>query len=166
MGVQGWIINYMRWPWDHFRFVQSFLCPSYIVLNWWDVGDDSIWRCCLTSIGTPIVEIWLSYSRLISTVRFPLLARWHLHAESRPFVNTLRSRLNCRHFTDDIFKCIFFNENVWISLKISLKFVPKVPINNNLALVQIMAKHRSGDKPLSEPMMVSSLMHICFTRPQ
>ena len=29
-----------------------------------------------------------------------------------------------RHFSDDIFKCIFLNENVWISIKISLKFVP------------------------------------------
>ena len=37
---------------------------------------------------------------------------------------------NCRHFADDNFKCIFFNENIWISLKISLKFVPKVQINN------------------------------------
>ena len=24
---------------------------------------------------------------------------------------------------DDIFKCIFLNENIWISIKISLKFV-------------------------------------------
>ena len=49
---------------------------------------------------------------------------------------------------------------------ISLKFVPKGPINNNPALVQIMAWRRSGDKPLSEPMMVSLLTHICVTRPQ
>ena len=35
---------------------------------------------------------------------------------------------------DDNFKCIFFNENVWISFKISLKFVPKASINNILAL--------------------------------
>ena len=40
------------------------------------------------------------------------------------------------------------------------------PINNIPALVQIMAWHRSGDKPLSEPMMVSLLMHICVTQPQ
>ena len=46
------------------------------------------------------------------------------------------------------------NENVWITIKISLKFVAKGSINNILALVQIMAWHRSGDKPLSEPMMV------------
>ena len=39
-------------------------------------------------------------------------------------------------------------------------FVPKGPINNIPALVQIMAWPRSGYKPLSEPMLVSSLMHI------
>ena len=73
---------------------------------------------------------------------------------------------NGRHFADDIFKCIFLNENVWISLKIPLKFVPKGPINNIPALVQIMAWHRPGDKSLSEPMMVRLPMHICVTRPQ
>ena len=31
---------------------------------------------------------------------------------------------------DDIFKCIFLNENVWIMIKITLKFVSKGPINN------------------------------------
>ena len=46
---------------------------------------------------------------------------------------------NCRHFADDTFKCIFLNENVWISFKISLKFVTKVWIR---------------------------LTHICVTRPQ
>ena len=81
-------------------------------------------------------------------------------------VNTLRPRRNEQHFADDIFKRIFFNENVWIPIKISLKFVPKGPINNIPALVQIMAWRRSGDKPLSEPMMVSLPMHICVTRPQ
>ena len=51
-------------------------------------------------------------------------------------------------------------KNVRISIEISLKFVPKGPINNIPALVQIMAWRRSGDKPLSEPMMVSLLTHI------
>ena len=53
---------------------------------------------------------------------------------------------------DDIFKCIFLNENVWISIKISLKFVPKGPIDNKPALVQVMAWRLRGDKPLPEPM--------------
>ena len=42
---------------------------------------------------------------------------------------------NGRHFPDDIFKCISLNENVWIPIKISLKFVPKVRIKNIPALV-------------------------------
>ena len=63
-------------------------------------------------------------------------------------------------------KSIFLNENARTSLKISLKFVPKVRINNIPALVQIMAWRRPGDKPLSEPMMVSLRTHICVTWPQ
>ena len=70
-------------------------------------------------------------------------------------INTLKRRQNYRNFADDIFNYIFLNENVWISQNISLKFVPKVRINNIRALVQIMAWRRPGDKPLSEPMMVS-----------
>ena len=49
--------------------------------------------------------------------------------------NTLRPRQNGRHFADDILKCIFLNENVWIPIEISLKFVPKGPIDNIPALV-------------------------------
>ena len=81
-------------------------------------------------------------------------------------LNSLRPRLNRRPSADDIFKCIFLNENEWILPRISLKFVPEVWINNIPALVQIMAWRRPGDKPLSEPMMVSLLTHICVTRPQ
>ena len=66
-------------------------------------------------------------------------------------LNTLRPRQNGRHFPDDIFKYIFLNENVWISIAISLNYVHKSP---------------PGDKPLSEPMMARLLMHICVTRPQ
>ena len=58
------------------------------------------------------------------------------------------------------------NENVWIPIKSSLKFVAKGLIDNILALVQIMAWRRPGDKPLSEPMMFSLPTHICVTRPQ
>ena len=40
------------------------------------------------------------------------------------------------------------------------------PINNIPASVQMMAWRRLGAMPLSEPMMVLLLMHICVTRPQ
>ena len=53
----------------------------------------------------------------------------------------------------DIFKCIFLNENVGISIQISYKCVPKGPIDNMSALVQVMARRWTGHKPLSEAMM-------------
>ena len=49
-------------------------------------------------------------------------------------------------FHTDNLKRIFLNENVWISISISLQFVPRGPINNIPALVQIMAWRRPGDK--------------------
>ena len=95
---------------------------------------------------------------------------WYIPIQTRAWtligINTFRPKQNGRHFPDDILRCILLNENVWISLKISLKFIPKVWINNIPALVPIMAWRRPGDKPLSEPMMISLLTHICVTRPQ
>ena len=90
----------------------------------------------------------------------------HHQANMGKYINTLRPRQNCRHFSADIFKSIFLNENEWISIKILLKFVSRSPINNIPALFQIMAWRRPGDKPLSEPMMVRLPTHICVTRPQ
>ena len=81
-------------------------------------------------------------------------------------VYTLRPRQNGRHFPEDIFKWIFLDENVWTSINISLKFVPRGPINNIPTLVQIMAWRRPGDKPLSETMMARLPTYICVTRSQ
>ena len=78
----------------------------------------------------------------------------------------MRPRQNGRHFADDTFKRIFLKENVRIPIKISLKFVPKGPIDNIPALFQIMAWRRPGDKPLSEAVMVNLLTHICVAQPQ
>ena len=52
---------------------------------------------------------------------------------------------------DDIFKCIFSNENDGIPIQISLKLILMCPIDNNPALLQLMARHRKGDKPLFVP---------------
>ena len=112
------------------------------------------------------IKAWRwSDNKLISE---PMVIRLAMHMFiTRPqWVNTMRPRQNGRHFADYIFKCIFFNENASIAIKISQKFVRKGPINNIPALVQIMAWRRPGDKPSSEPMMVSLPMHICVTRPQ
>ena len=81
-------------------------------------------------------------------------------------INTLKPSQNGCHFINDIFKCIFINENIWISIKITLKFVFKGLINNSPTLIQIIAWCRPGNKPLSEAMIFSLLMHICITQPQ
>ena len=56
-------------------------------------------------------------------------------------------------WADDIFICNFVNEIVSISIKIPPNFVPKGLIDNKWWLVQVMACHQTGHKPLPEPMM-------------
>ena len=133
----------VTWSFDVFFDLRLNTRLSKQPWGWWfETPSWSLWRQCNDDIRcTPV---------------------FYLHL----LVNTLRPRQNGRHFADDVFKCIFLNENVWILLKISLKFVSKGPINNIPALVRIMAWRRSGDKPLSEPMMVVLPTHICVTRPQ
>ena len=68
--------------------------------------------------------------------------------------NSLRLRQNGRQFTGDILSSAFILEwNAIISIKISMSFVPKGPINSVPALVRIMDWRRTGDKPLYEPMI-------------
>ena len=109
-------------------------------------------------------ELFYMYSSLISLYPWFNLKRARISV-TLTNINTLRPGQIYRHFADDIFKCIFFNKNV-IWLEISLKFVLQLQIDNIIALVQIKAWCRSGKNPLSESMLVSLVMHICFTRPQ
>ena len=130
--------------------------------------------------ASELLNLWLSFygywSRRIPSSKQQKNEEWYWYGD---WLNTLRVKPNFYHFTDEIFKCIFLNENAWISLQISfiepmhrnkpnityliqisLKFVPQIPNNNIPALVQIMAWHRPGNKPLSEPMVISLLIII------
>ena len=162
-------------------------------MNWVSIGSDNAVLLSIGPLGTNFSDILIRiqnfsfmkmHLKISSAKRWPFcpggisytksghrqvwywLPKPEYSVSSIRTVNTLRLRQNRRHFADDIFKCFFLNENVWIPVKISLKFVPRGPINNNQALVQIMAWRWSGDKPLSEPMMVGLPTHICVTRPQ
>ena len=78
----------------------------------------------------------------------------------------LRSRQNGRQFLNDLFFQFYFeNENIWISIKISLKFIPKGPVNNIPAMVYMMTWRRPGDKSLSEPMVSNLLWHLSALGP-
>ena len=75
--------------------------------------------------------------------RRQLFLSWQLiYGTSTIIVNTLGQIQHGRHFTDYIFESIFENENVWISITISLKSLYKSHINNISALQQIMAWRR------------------------
>ena len=71
---------------------------------------------------------------------------------------------NGRHFADDIFKHIFLNENLWISHKILMNFVPIIRID--IGSDNGLAWYRQSDNILYETMFVSLLTHICVTRYQ
>ena len=53
----------------------------------------------------------------------------------------------------DIFNCILLNVNDRILIQISLKYVPRSPIEDKPALVQVITWCPTGDKPLPVPMM-------------
>ena len=84
--------------------------------------------------------LWISGSEPVALI-------WHMlpasSLQSR-LVNTLRPRQHGHHFPDNICKCIFFNEKYKFAINISLKFVPRGPVNNIPALVQVMAWRRPG----------------------
>ena len=54
---------------------------------------------------------------------------------------------------EDIFNYIFLNANDIIPIQTSLKWVPRSPIDNKTVVVQVMAWHRTCDKPLPVSMM-------------
>ena len=122
----------------------------------------------------PIIKITLTYDVSVSNYNYAFIPKIITSVKGGILItktngvsiNSLRPRQNGRLFADDTFKRIFLNENIRISTKNSLKFVPKGFINTIPALVLIMVWRRQGDKPLFEPMLVRSLTHICVTRPQ
>ena len=113
-------------------------------------------------------KMWVSkcHRKTVATLSRPQCVAMHwyhyIHRHCRYPYQLIEAETKWPPFSKRHFKGIFFNENAWISIKISLTFVPWGPINN----IQIMAWHRPGDKPLSESMMASLPTHLCVTRPQ
>ena len=111
--------------------------------------DTEVQNVQLHHLCTAITFIFiLLWNKFLSSLTFEFIQQTPRYIQT---INTLRPRKNGRHFAG-IFKCAFLNENVWISIKIPQNFVPKGPVNNTV--------------PLSEPMMVSLLIHMCVTQLQ
>ena len=125
------------------------------------LGDSEYLNCCKYNSGRNLMT-FLSNCNYIYPRGFTqrLLLLWTKLIPFRClFHKGTSSNLSLTHWgrdkmaTDDIFKRISLNENFQILNKISLKYVPLGLIDNMAALVWIMAWRRTGDKPLSEPMM-------------
>ena len=91
---------------------------SHAPISWDVLCDDSDWlewghsKCC--PLGVDL------------SINIPVGGLQHCFITGHPlflFLNTLRPIKNGRRFADDIFEWIFFNKNIWISIKISLIFV-------------------------------------------
>ena len=119
-------LEYIRMP------ITSFMSSRYTILRTQYIQND----CCT-------LRHYICQSISSSALR---ILKWdfmmRMYADTKLTIDTLRPRQNCRHFADDIFKRTFLNENIWISTKFLLKFVPKCPFQNSIALVQKMAWRR------------------------
>ena len=87
--------------------------------------------------GWDTSRVALYTSHLEGIVARPSCYRSHLVPilERMCNVNSSLPWQNGRHFTEDVFRGIFVNENFCILIKMSLKFVPKGAIDNDPALV-------------------------------
>ena len=132
-----------------------------------------------TNFSEILIEIYVVWKMVAILSQLQYVNTWSLWEDelsnneetkrwwtSWPVLIILRPRQYGCHFADDTFKCTFLNEKFWILNKTSLKYVPASPINNIPSLVHIMTCCLPGDKPLSEPIMITLPMLICVTRPQ
>ena len=123
------------------------------------------WRpCCLDlNVLTRLVSSW-PLMELLTSFKFLCIRLWReaeiVITANGPTVgitgdeniNTLRSGQNGRYFEDDVLKFICLNEKYYILFPFILHFYQGSNYIHS-ALGQIKAWHRTGDKPLSKPMM-------------
>ena len=93
---------------------------------------------CISSTSGIHIQVWAD----------PSVDIWHI---SR--------RQNGWNFSDNIFKCILVNENHFISIQISLKFVHKGSSYHKSALVQIKTWRQIADTPLLQPSVDRDVWH-------
>ena len=101
-----------------------------------------------------------SFSTVVFVVNRSQLSAWginHIHFLTHLLLDKMATIL-----TDDNVKCIYLNENDRILIRISLKFVPRKPVDNKPALVKIMARHRTSGHYLNQCWPIS-LTRICGT---
>ena len=95
--------------------------------NLWSTNEISLRYVLLGLIDSTSVLVqaiawwWIDYKPLPERTMFQFSDAYIPH--QGPFINSSSPGQNGHHFTNDIFKCIFFNEKVRFFIKISLKLV-------------------------------------------
>ena len=116
--------------------------------------------------GSSLVQVMACHQYSTKPLPEPILTYWQLDSYGYCLQNVA---ISLTHWGQDkmadIFQTTFSNAFLWMML-ILIKFVPKCSINNIPAFVRVMAWHFPGDKPISKPMMLSSLTHKSVILPQ
>ena len=127
---------------------------------------DTLGRCQLTHIdlgGDFWRRVWILISIKFQGFVVEPVARFCIFV--RCTFNALKPRQKLLPFYWRHLKSNFLDENCFVLIQTSLEFVSKCPIKNNPALDQIMARRRTGDEPLSDPLMAKSVyayLSLCF----
>ena len=143
----------------HQAIEQTVMLSSYVIsvmyyfLHSFSTGADPMYIGLKFSQGQ---YLWSDYSPLrASNFNTGVLKHIETEAKWTPF----RTRDFQIHYL--FWKCLNSDYNFS-----EAEINNKRQINNISALVQIMGWHRTGNKPLSVPIMISLLTHICVIRPQ
>ena len=116
------------------RYITLSLTPS-IYFPWMNAGK---WICnTITQLRTITVYIMLDIFALDLNANMIIRTKWSRFYRPTSEISseiisltvyTLRPKQHDRNFPDDIFKCIFLNDNVWISLRFHWSLFPRVQL--------------------------------------
>ena len=138
-----------------FRNNESFLWNLVQFTNAFAITFRCIWAKLEKKLLSPV-----KYTELDSSCITPLqlaLLWWKEHGldfnsvQLKHILNTMKLRQNGHHFADDIFKQIFGTTIIPFLFNFTERYYRGFNCQYD-SMVQIIAWHRSGDKPLSEPM--------------
>ena len=133
------------------------ICVPNNEAPWWFIYKISC--CCITGsflhrTPSPCIKVYMLYYWRCNFISYQVWYSASPLLKQHSKLETFSPRQDGHHSPDDIFKCIFFNENWFIFFSNATAICSQGQIDNKPALVQIMAWCRLGTKPLSGPMMV------------
>ena len=140
----------------------AFVCCSCIGLLWNRASYfPTVWRCILLVYKLGFITCFFKFT-FYTPGPVSKLCEQACGFATQGITNTARLNQNGLSFPENIFKCIFFNESIKLSINIPLKFAPNKQYSSNGSDNDW---HRLGDQPSPQPMVVNLLMHIFTTLP-